>query len=743
MRDPQGNLIGSFNFRQAPLGAGGFVTGLDFSSDGTRMIHWTDVWNGYIRDAGDDRWRLMLRMDNLSATEWEPKPSPGFSSAGEGISAARIAQSNKSLILATWNGFLYVTRNAGESYARVSTLGAHHWHSNGYAGGADAQRRFNRIIDIHPTNEDIWIVGTWGDGVHYTVDGGKTWASVAGLPTALNTISNTPGKYLVAFDPGAPENVYIHAFGTGLYRSTAGVTGAFALVEGGPATASNLVVTPAGMVYVCEFRTSNTPVVDALKRLERKGGTWTTIAGTSEADQVAVDPNNPSHLVIVNENGSFKRSADGGATWQGRGRYRGSGEIAWISNRSKPMYPAQLMFDPAVPGKLWVADGVGVSWTNTLGADTTWQWHDHSRGNEELVPTMACSSPGNPTILACWDKPFWRMNDVRGWTNMWSYPVPRGEALNDGTVTVGHSLDYAPEDPSFLVGTVGQGSNMDGYSTDGGRSWTQFVNKAPGFGGWVAVSTRDNYIITSTNNGAAHYTMDAGRTWNPIAFGGEDPVRYWASAYYVVRQNITADKTRPHVFAALVNNIVQGTGGTLGRNNAGVWLTKDGGATWMRKFSGCIQTHRGGGGSTTQFWQAKIEYVPGFSGELVYADFEGNAANRLWWSQDDGETWNDISPAIRQVSGFAFGKAAPGQTRPAIYFSAKVNGVTGIYVSFDWFATDPILMVTRPLDHIGRFNCASADLNVFGRVYVALATQGFAIGDYSKQLTLVSRTAAS
>jgi hypothetical protein len=57
-------------------------------------------------------------------------------------------------------------------------------------------------------------------------------------------------------------------------------------------------------------------------------------------------------------------------------------------------------------------------------------------------------------------------------------------------------------------------------------------------------------------------------------------------------------------------------------------------------------------------------------------------------------------------------------------------------VSFDWFATTPILMVERPLNHIGAFGWTNGDLNVLGRCYVALSGHGFAMCDYRKRFTL-------
>lgn len=740
MLGADGKPVGSFEFRQAPLGAGGFVTGVDISTDGSRMIHWTDAWNGYIRDKGAGRWDLLLRADNMIRAEWSDfGRSP---SHDNGVYAGRIAPSNKDVIYCAWHGFIYKTTDGGAHWARTA-FAPKLMESN-----MGPQRRFTRVLDVHPTDPNTVILGTNGDGVYYTTSGGASWTAVSGLAAPAMTLG-APSKYLVAFDPGQPATVYIHVVGTGLYRSTSGVGGTFSLLPGSPLNASRLLVTAAGKVYIVKYREGGT---SRLASFARDGSDWTTIGNNPNADQVAVNPLNLNHIVTVDEDGgTFRQSYDGGVTWvqayvNGAANAwqwtRGDGETKWFSNRAKPMFPAMLLFDPVVNGKLWVAEGIGISWSMCPPEgiaptnDNPWVWHDFSRGNEELIPNSIGSSPGNPVILACWDKPFWRMDDTRDWTNMWSYPVPAGGTFNEGTVTVGYCTDYAADDHKFLVGVVGQGGNQDGYSTDGGRTWTKFANPCAGFGGWVAVSTRLNFIRTATNNGPAQYTLDGGQTWKNVAFGGQDPVIGWANAYYVVRQNITADKTRPGVFAAILNNMHPTIPNTLGNPNGGVWLTKDGGQTWTHRHKGAVNAALGGG-RQEQFWQGSLQYVPGKSGELLWADLAGSPDNRLGWSQDDGATWKQPHPAIRDVLGFGFGKALQGKDRPTVYLNCVIGGVRGIYASFDWFKTTPVLLVERPLGHIGGFGWTNGDLNVVGRCYVALSGHGFAVCDYRKRFALM------
>lgn len=725
---PDGRLNGAITFRRAPIPAGGFVTGFDISSDGKRMLHWADVWNGYIRDAGDTEWRELLRRDTLPPGEYDPLPAT--KSTDTGVFGARMAPSNKDVIYASWRGFLFKSVNGGKAFTRTAMRNAR------MASNLGAIRRANPVIDVHPDDPNRVIVGTNNDGVHVSFNGGTTFAEVAGLPATTKDFQNGDGKYLVGFDPRNTANVYIHAFGTGLFRSINGLAGPFTPV-GGPATAACLVISKAGTVYVCQLRTSAAAVPNALWCF--KGDQWSQIPGTTNADQVAVDPFDENHIVTTDENGSsFRQSLDGGATFIGHPRIRGDGETAWLSNRSKPIYPAEIGFDPVVPGKLWMAEGVGFAWAAMPKVQgETIVWHDFSNGNAELAPTRVVSIPGSPPIMCFWDKPFWRLDDAYKPVNMWSYPVPAGGTFNEGTVTVGYGVDWAIDDPQFLVGVAGQGDNRNGFSINGGKSWTQFATKPPAtsysFGGSVAVSTKANFVLLATNNSGGVYTKDGGATWHNVSFGGYDPVTRWNNAYYVNRANVAADKTRPGVFAAVVSNIYKLPDGrdATGRDIAGLWVSRDGAQTWTQAFKGCLQTT----GRIDQFWQCELQYVPGHPGELLYADMAGHKDSRLVWMTDDGKSKTEID-SVRDVGAFGFGKAADGHPRPAVYLIATIGSRRGLWASFDWFATPPQYLTDSPLGTLSTISDIEGDLNIFGRVYAMIGGNGAAVADFIPKAAL-------
>ena len=72
------------------------------------------------------------------------------------------------------------------------------------------------------------------------------------------------------------------------------------------------------------------------------------------------------------------------------------------------------------------------------------------------------------------------------------------------------------------------------------------------------------------------------------------------------------------------------------------------------------------------------------------------------WLEDDGARVRAL-PAHR-LRGFDFGKAAPGAVRPAVYFYGWFDNVQGLYASFDWFESDPVLIGRFPggsIDYVG------------------------------------------
>ena len=452
---------------------------------------------------------------------------------------------------------------------------------------------------------------------------------------------------------------------------------------------------------------------------------------------IAVDPHRPGRLIVSNPNSYIMTSDDGGRNWKSIGGAQWSktkGEVAWTRGLGG-MYPAEMRFDPRVPNRLWFAQGVGVASTLVTGAP--YQLNDWSAGIEELCAVHAIIVPGGKTFLSAWDKSFWRIDDYTTYSNDFRYPIARGTTHNPSLVAYGSYMDYAGDDPRFIVGVVAPSSEAaPGYTADGGDSWQAFAGTPAsgwGNGGCIAAATKRNFVLLPSNNGTGVFTLDGGATWSPIMLDGKNPTSGFANSFYVTRKNISADKTRPGTFA-LVYTVMRGN--DYGESLGGIWLTSDGGRSWTQMLKGVVSPDnpdpkavRGKGLEERQFWQCQLDFVPGRSGELVYTPHADYADDRFYWSRDDGQTWAELHSNIRNVRSFGFGKPLDGQARPALYFWGKVKRQEGLYASFDWFASPPLLVTRFPSAMLATVSSVAGDPNHFGRVILGTSCAGWVRAD--------------
>ena len=713
----------SVSLAQVPIGAGGFVTGIEISADGELLLCRTDVANAYVRRRTDRFWSPLFTINSMEEREFDPLPDAKDKADGLGVAGIRLAPSDKNVVYASFRGSIWKSLDGGRTVRRTGLKPVRMLANTGW------QRLFNPTIDIHPRNPASVIVGTWGEGMWFTADGGATWNSAA-LPAAGTAPDGASGLYLVLFDPGSPDTVYVFVTGLGLFRSRAGPGGRFESLAGGPRYSSNIVAGADGSVFVCEF-TKETQ--GGLVWRYRPGAGWTSGKPEREVLTLAPDPQQVGRLLGIATYGAIMLSEDHGATFGSgfMGKWaEGGGEIRWMGGQTG-LIPAQARFDPRAKDRLWIAQGAGVA-SGDIGLSSA-TLSDWSAGIEELCATSALCVPGGATYLSAWDRPFWRVESLTAFVNDYRYPVPAGIKHSGDAVIFASSMDFAPENPNFLVGVAAPSDkSAPGYTDDGGRTWKAFStvpDSGWGYGGSIAAGSKSNFILLPANNGTGVFTLDGGRSWSPIKLNGQDPTDRFTNAYYVNRKNISADKTRPGIFALVYTTM---------KNNAydeplaGLWLTRDGGRSWARQVAGVLGSPGARPSDLTalgmdarQFWKCQLDYVPGRTGELIYSPHADSPADRFYWSHDDGISWAECHKSIRNVDAFGFGKAASGQARPTVFFWGEVNKHKGLYVSLDWFATEPKLLTRFPSRMLAGVTCIAGDPDRFGRAYVGTNCAGW------------------
>ena len=642
---------------------------------------------------------------------------------GLGVAGIRIAPSDKNVIYASFCGFMWKSVDGGRTVRRTGLPQLKMLANSGW------QRLYNRSIDVHPQNPAVVVVGTWGEGAWYSNDGGDRWRQIK-LPVSLQSHYGHPGIHLVCFDPAFPRRVYIFVTGRGLFRSDDGPEGDFLQLPGGPSLCSNMVGGADGIIYFCE------------KTKEGRGGQlwrysaatgWTSARTEREGLVFGLQPDGFGNAVLIDPNGFFMVSQDHGRSFSSMGDGKWSafgGEIRWMSGLSL-MFPAEVLFDPVDKRRLLVAQGVGVASVSTSGSPFIIE--DWSAGIEELCAISALCVPGGKTFLSAYDKSFWRVDNLASYNNDFRFPVRAGKKHDASLVAFASYMDYVKGDPNFLVGVIAPSDqSAPGYTTDGGSSWKSFPNipeSGWGYGGCIAASTRDNIVLLPSNKGIGVFTLDAGRSWAPVKLDGVTPTGGFSNAYFVVRKNLSADKERVGTFALVYTTIANDE---YKEPKGGLWVTRDGGQSWSHMLKGLIGPGRFDpaaisnlGMDARQFWQCQLDYVPGRAGELVYTPHSDARADRFYWSQDDGRTWDEMHRSIRNVRTFGFGKAASGQDRPALFFWGEVEGQDGLYATFDWFASEPRLITRFPSPMLAKVSCIAGDPDRLGMLFVGTSCAGW------------------
>lgn len=708
----------------AEIGAGGFICGFKQAPDGWLVMS-PDVISPCIRGPNDKRWRFFFTIENLGETNLSEAPS---ALAPDGLGGpAMLAPSNSAIGYAYRNGHYWRTTDHA---ATVTKRPAGPFHIRANTGSS---RYANPLIDIHPTNPDVVLIGTndyaadrTKSGAFFTTDGFSTATKITGLanPASRTEGEQTfPSRTLVHIDPGQPTIAYAHVEGTGLYRCDTfpSATG-WSLIASSPLFCHQLNVLADGTVLMAcggpytvvtdgndIYRQTRAGVATYLKSLAQGAG----------CSVVAANPANTNIILAANPDGNTRITFDGGATafkyYDGFDQPNpqvGSGEIKWLSDQGvKTLTMGQIGFDKTVANQAIAAHGFGISKaTIATASGGSLIWHDFTAGLEEKVARCGYHAPGFKMLLGNWDIAFTFMDRQGDYSN-----TPIQPPRNDTTaLTIAMNIADAADDPNYRIAAIGQQQRNNVESFDGGRSWTKLANQTGmGMGGAVACNRKLNSIILDTNNGGGFYTLDGWETKQPIRLDGVNVTVNFINALFVLRKPIAADKTRPGAFA-LVTSI------SASPALAGFHLSLDGGVSWEKKIAGPIGSNLPGWNSATNdnrdFWACQLEAVPGFTKEWLYTPHADYPADYFMHITND-DTVARLGANVTNVACFDFGPIAPGQTRPSVIFYGRVNGVSGAYYSEDWFATDPLLMARYPLRNLSTPVVVRCDKEVLGTAY--------------------------
>jgi photosystem II stability/assembly factor-like uncharacterized protein len=683
-------------------GAGGYITGITYhpSVQGLAYIR-TEAGGTYRRDPGSQTWVPL--NDDLGRDDQQL--------AGSASLAVDPNDSQKLYVAAGMylqapgrNAAVLRSSDRGVTWARTELpirLG----------GNADGRGTGERL-QVDPNNGSVLFLGTNENGLYRSSDGGVSWAQVPGFPTSAGTT-------FVLFDKSsgsagtATRTLYIGVAansGETLYRSTDGGT-TWAPVPGGPAGLMPMqgALDGAGhllLTYANGLGPDNI-TEGAVYKLTIASNTWDNITPAAPNGNLpfgysglAVDAHDPGSIVVSTISRSsggddLFRSTDGGRTWTG---------LNAISKHEAPANPwVTAYYGGSLAGKMghWISDieidpfnssnimyntGYGLWESNNL-TSTTVAWRFNVSGIEQSRLAAPPVSPGTGAHL------FTALSDVGGARYDTSFTSNSGYYSNPNSSN--YSVDVA-ELNTNIVARTSKNSLM--LSSDNGVSWRQAAGVVGYDAGRVAVSATGTALLWVPGGLSALYSTDGGASWA-------------ASKGYPVAGAVNSRK----FFSPVADRAANGYFYTYDFTTGTILESANNGQSFAPIYTG-------------------LDVLPSGSSQHQLASVPGSVRRDLWLATPNG-LWHingaGAAPVkidnVKAAYGVGFGMAAAGKTYPAIYLSARINDVPGIYQSLDAGAT-----WTRINDHKHQWGGATyvtGDMRVFGRVYAGASRGGVIVGE--------------
>lgn len=692
-----------YRWRNVNITAGGFVDGLLFSPTQKGLIYArTDIGGAYRWEAGAGRW--------IPLNDWAGGKDAnllGCESLAVDPSDARRLYMAAGTYTQSWagNGAMLRSVDQGRTWKRTDMPFK--------MGGNEDGRSIGERLAVDPNKSNILYFGSRHDGLWRSEDYGATWSKVESFPIKGRT--NGIGIGFIVFDKGASsrgqasDSLYIGAavLGTTLYHSVdAGKTWAAV-----PGQSTGLLphqgkMDAAGNLYLTYGnRPGPNGMTDgAVWKLNTHTGAWTDITPVKPGNPsgfgyagLALDTHHSGTVLVStmdrwNPGDDVFRSTDGGAHWKSlrEKAVLDSSLSPWIKwGGASPKFGwwiGALALDPFAPGHVLYGTGATIWGTDdatSADSDQPTHWSVRAAGLEETAVLCLISPPTGPHLISgLGDIGSFRHDDlnISPPKGMWVQPQI------DNT----DSLDYAENRPEMIVkvGRGGRGQN-GAYSLDSGATWTAFAGAPPGSrgAGSIAVSADGQTLVWSPQGGVASYSRDRGATWTACASleGG--------------RFIVVSDRVTPAIFYAYV------------RKGDRLLVSTDGGKTFTAKDRLPAQA-------------SQIHATPGHSGDLWLT--AGNQG--LFHSADGGAHFLPVGH-VPDADGFGFGKAAPGQTYPALYLTGQTsNGESGVFRSDD---TGQTWVRLNDAQHQYGWSgqVVTGDPRIYGRVYMGSNGRGTLYGD--------------
>ncbi len=717
-------------------GGGGFVPGIIFNETEPNLIYTrTDIGGAYRWNEADKSWVQLL--DWVGIDEWGKTGVDALATDAVDPNRLYLAVGTYTNSWDPNNGSILRSTDKGDTW-QVSNLPFK-------VGGNMPGRSMGERLVIDPNKNNILYFGARsGNGLWKSTDYGATWSKVSSFPNPGTYVENPDYEYQsdivglawITFDPstGSPgqatQTIYVGVAdkNESVYRSTDGGA-TWSAVPGQPTgyLPHHGVLASNGQLYI-PYSDGAGPY-DGTKgdvwKYDTATGVWTNISPipSSSSDNYfgyggfAVDAQHPNTIVVATLNSWWPdailfRSTDAGATWSRIWDWDGypnrtlryTQDISgapWLDFENNPSPPevtpklgwmiGDLEIDPFNSDRMMYGTGATIYGTNNLTAWDTGGKVNISvmaKGIEETAVSDLISPPSGPHLIS-------GLLDVTGFKHDDLTQPPAKMMTHPNSTT---DMDYAELDPSFIV-RVGQADKSAdpnaksiGFSRDGGANWYAANGEPAGTagGGKVALSANGNAILWSTPDVGVFYSS-GGNSWT-------------ASTGVPKGAKIASDRVNSNKFYAW--------------SAGNFYVSTNGGATFTKTAAAGLPAEG----------DLDFKAIPGIEGDIWLAG--GNTTGGkygLWHSTDSGASFTKLSN-VQEANVIGFGKAAPGQSYMALYTSAKIDGVRGIFRSNDAGAT--WIRINDDQHQYASTNSAiTGDPRIYGRVYIGTNGLGIVYGD--------------
>jgi hypothetical protein len=696
-----------YSWRVLSSGAGGFVTGLDSTIDGSVRLARTDVGGMYRWIDGERVWEQLIDAEGVSEPELQDYQVEAMAIAPSDVDRFYISTGSS---VEEPTGRILTSADGGQTWTATAQEFA--------INGNGEWRTSGERIAVDPADPDVVLLGTRTEGLWRSTDGAVTFTKVESVPEGTIVPERErqgPAGVLFVVWSADGDTVWAGVSGVGVLASTdRGQTfSTVAASEGMPFDAEEAV---DGRLWVAERDPGRVLIID--------GGTVTDVAPQDRSfETISVDPFDPQRAIvggvgIVND---LWITENGGTDWQRMDVSTSCPGIDWLDQYPNDFLPTgSIRFDRQVPDQVWVPEGFAV-WLASVDGNR-FEMTCETDGIEELVSNDVIVPPGGEPITAHWDRAlFWHGGDGSG--DAVVHPANRFNS--------GWDLDWSPADPDVVVAVIGDqrgccrgepDSFLSAVSNDGGRSWTPFGSYERGHPeglvyGNIALSADDpdNIVWLPSFNGPPHYSTDGGDTWTPVILPGTADIVTQRGVYaggshfqyYLNRKALAADRIQPATFYLY--------------HRFGMFRSTDGGQSWELLASEGLPI-----GGVGQF-NVQLAVSPSTAGHLLFSTGTQDGVEVPFHeSRDGGETWRAV-PGIADVTAIGFGAPLGGATTPAVYVAGSFGGQRGLWRSSDDLATWDLIS-EAPAGNYQAIRTLTGDPDEPGTVYVGFSGTSFIVG---------------